>query len=184
MRRAVWSAALVRAAVLLTAVAATTLGACEKGGAGVGAAGAEGEEHPLVGVQAPGFELKHGDTSVQLESLRGKVVIVDFWATWCEPCKDSFPIYQALEDKYSGQVVIVAISEDEEAEGIDGFVAETGARFSVVWDEGQTAAEQYSPPTMPTSYVLDQNGIVRYVHAGFRAGDGDIIQGQVEALLE
>lgn len=157
--------------------------ACTKGGGGAEAASAN---HPLLGTEAPGFELKRydGAQTVSPQASRGKVTIIDFWATWCEPCKESFPTYEAIAKEHGGEVVVLAISEDESPEGIAAFAAETGVTFPIAWDEGQRVASQYEPSTMPTSYILDRNGIVRYVHVGFNAGDEETLRAHVSSLLE
>jgi peroxiredoxin len=159
------------------------LSACEKAGAGAGAESAAAEEHPLLGVAAPDFELpaQHGASRVSLPAGGdGKVKLVDFWATWCEPCKESFPIYQGLAERFGSRLEVIGISEDDEPGGIQRFAKETGVRFPLAWDEGQSVSEQYQPPTMPTSYVIDKNGIVRMVHAGFNSGD----EAQIAAAIE
>jgi thiol-disulfide isomerase/thioredoxin len=157
--------------------------ACGKAGAG---ASAPEEGHSLVGAPAPDFEIEaqSGSQPVSVSAHRGKVVIVDFWATWCEPCRDSFPLYQSLSDKYGGELVVLAVSVDEESGGIADFAKATGAKFSIGWDQGQHVAQSYSPPKMPTAYFVDRNGLVRYVHSGFRASDGDIVASHVESLLK
>jgi cytochrome c biogenesis protein CcmG, thiol:disulfide interchange protein DsbE len=164
----------------LLVVVATT--ACEESGSR-GAKSPEGDEHPLVGVAAPDFELpaQHGARRVSLQRGAGKVRIVDFWATWCEPCKESFPAYQKLAEKHAGKLLIIGISEDDAPEGITAFAKDTGVRFPLAWDEGQTVSKQYQPPTMPTSYVIDASGIVRFVHAGFHTGDEDKIESMIES---
>jgi cytochrome c biogenesis protein CcmG, thiol:disulfide interchange protein DsbE len=160
------------------------------GGAGAGSSGAkdaaQGAEHTLVGAAAPDFDLaaQHGAKRVSLEANAGKVRIVDFWATWCEPCKESFPAYQKLEDKFSEGLVIIGLSVDDEPDGIEAFAKETGVKFPLAWDEGQAISARYEPPTMPTSYVVDKKGIVRHVHAGFRSGDEEEIEKVVSTLLE
>ncbi|HMJ15039.1 MAG TPA: TlpA disulfide reductase family protein [Polyangiaceae bacterium] len=159
------------------------LAGCEKGGAGAGAGSPDGEDHPLVGVSAPEFELpaQHGASRVSLPAGGdGKVKLVDFWATWCEPCKESFPVYQALAERFDGRLEVIGISEDDDSSGIKRFAKETGVRFPLAWDEGQALSKEYQPPTMPTSYVIDKNGIVRMVHAGFKSGD----EAQITAAIE
>jgi peroxiredoxin len=151
-----------------------------------GSAASSGEaEHALIGATAPAFELKaqSGGAEVSLHETSGKVVIIDFWATWCEPCRDSFPVYQRLVDKFAGKLVVIGVSVDEEPGGIAKFAADTGAKFDLVWDEGQVLSERYQPPTMPTSYIVDKNGIVRFVHAGFKSGDDAQIESEVSSLL-
>ncbi|MCB9584154.1 MAG: TlpA family protein disulfide reductase [Polyangiaceae bacterium] len=167
---------------LLAALAVSSNG-CVKGGPDAESASAD---HPLLGSEAPAFQLKrfNGAESLSPGASRGKVTIVDFWATWCAPCKESFPAYEAIAKEHPEDVVVIAISEDEKSDGIAAFVAETGVTFPVAWDEGQQVASQYDPSTMPTSYILDRNGIVRYVHVGFNSGDEETLRAQVVSLLE
>ncbi len=157
--------------------------ACEKAGPG---AAAPDSDHELLGATAPAFEIpaESGGQSLSPADYPGKIVIVDFWATWCDPCKDSFPFYQSLADKYAGRVVVLGVSVDEEPDGIASFVQETGAQFPVGWDEGQAVAQLYKPETMPTSFIVDQHGVIRYVHPGFRPGDGASIEAELDDLLK
>jgi cytochrome c biogenesis protein CcmG/thiol:disulfide interchange protein DsbE len=161
---------------------------CSKGGASAGAESpsGEGEESGLVGGPAPDFELaaENGKKPASLSAAKGKVVLVDFWATWCAPCKASFPKWEALSKKYSGDLVVIGISEDDEKDGIDAFVKETGATFAIGWDGDKGVAGAYKPGTMPTAFLVDRNGLVRYVHSGFRAGDEKLIAAKVKSLLE
>lgn len=170
------------AVVLLLALPAF---ACGKAGSSAGAANAGETEHDLLGAQAPAFELDAvaGKGAVSTTAYGGQVLIVDFWATWCEPCKESFPFYEELVKSHPGQVMVIGVSVDEEPAGIAGFVSETGVSFPVGWDEDQTVAQRYNPPTMPTSYLVDKNGIVRFVHGGFKSGDEEAIKAQVQSLL-
>lgn len=142
------------------------------------------DEHVLLGATAPDFDLPRigaadGAPRVRLRDARGQVTVVDFWATWCAPCRDSFPAYERLVAERK-DVTFVAVSVDEEPGGIPAFVEETGVTFPVAWDEGQAVSQRYAPPTMPTSYVIDKSGVVRFVHAGFRAGD----EGELAAVLD
>lgn len=155
-----------------------------RGGAPATSAPLPAGDHPLAGAPAPSFSLNApGGEVVGLEQYAGRVVLLDFWATWCEPCKQSFPRYQELFERHAGRVVVLGISEDEEAIGIDGFRAETGVTFPLVWDGDKAVAEQYRIKGMPTLFVIDQNGLVRAVHSGFRAGDEQRVAATVESLL-
>ena len=171
----------------LLGVALAVIGAVGcSGGKGRGSGSAVGEsDHPLVGAKAPDFDLKvqNGGGRISSSELQGKVGIIDFWATWCEPCKESFPHYQAMVDQHGGKVVVVGISVDEDPSGIAAFGKSTGAKFPLAWDDGQTLAGAYEPSTMPTSFIVDTNGIVRFVHAGFKSGDEQTIASQVTSLL-
>jgi peroxiredoxin len=117
----------------------------------------------------------------------GKVTLVDFWATWCEPCKKSFPKYQEFYVKYrsSGfEIAAVSVDDDDKKREIPGFAKETGAKFPVGWDEGHKIAECYKPPGMPSAYLVDKKGIIRVVHQGFR-GDEDAkkLEEEIKGLL-
>jgi len=175
-RRVVWGGLLVG----LSGVASCT----PRGGGGPAAASLPETEHPLRGAPAPEFSLPaRGGASASPGAHAGKVVLVDFWATWCEPCRASFPEYQALLSQYAGRVVVLGISEDDEADGIDHFAAETGVSFPVAWDGDKGVAQRYQISSMPTLFIIDQNGLVRYVHAGFRAGDENMVRAAIDSLL-
>jgi cytochrome c biogenesis protein CcmG/thiol:disulfide interchange protein DsbE len=178
------SAELVRRIAALVAVA--VLAGCQHGGGAGAVGGPSGDEHPLVGVAAPEFELpaQSGGHRVSLSAGNGKVTIVDFWATWCEPCKESFPAYQKLVDEHRGKLEMIGISEDDSPAGIKKFAKATGVSFALAWDDGQTVSKQYQPPTMPTSYVIDENGIVRFVHAGYRSGDEQELESMIQSLAK
>jgi peroxiredoxin len=151
---------------------------------GPGAAALPDTEHPLRGAPAPEFNLPaRSGEATSLGAHAGKVVLVDFWATWCEPCRASFPEYQALLADYAERVVVLGISEDDEADGIQRFADETGARFPLAWDADKAVAQSYQISSMPTLFIIDRNGLVRYVHAGFRAGDAALVRAAVDSLL-
>jgi thiol-disulfide isomerase/thioredoxin len=121
--------------------------------------------------------LKVGDTLPNLtgfslegklpENYRGKVVIVDFWASWCLPCAKSFPVLDELQKKYGNQLVVVAVNVDEKAANMQDFLKKHEVSFDVVRDAGQKLVATVEPETMPTSFVLDGTGRVRYLHNGF-----------------
>jgi peroxiredoxin len=158
------------------------LGCTPKGGPG--AAPLPVTDHPLNGAPAPDFSLAaRGGASASLGEHAGKVVLVDFWATWCEPCRSSFPEYQALLARYANRVVVLGISEDDEEQGIDRFAEETAVRFPLAWDADKAVAQRYQISGMPTLFIIDQSGLVRFVHAGFRPGDEQQISAAIDSLL-
>jgi len=156
--------------------------ACTAGGSGARSAEAKS---PLIGAKAPSFDLpaQAGGKRASLESVDGKVGIIDFWATWCEPCQKSFPKYQALVAKYESDLGIIGISEDDEPDSIRDFAKETGVEFVLAWDRDKRVAERYKPEAMPTGFIVDKQGVVRYMHAGYHEGEEAQIEKQVQALL-
>jgi len=121
---------------------------------------------------------------VNLASLAGKVVIVDFWATWCAPCREELPQLEKFHQKYASKgLAVVGVSVDKEASGIKGFLEKLKVTFPVVHDAGHQVSGKYSPPRMPSSYIIDRKGIVRYVHGGYRAGDAAEFEKEIQALL-
>jgi peroxiredoxin len=143
----------------------------------------------LIGKAAPEFSAESvtGEGPTTLKDAKGSVVILDFWATFCGPCKKSFPKYQALVEQFGGEVNVLAVSVDEPdavtKDQIAEFAKNTGVKFAVVWDKEQKAVKLYSPPTMPTSFVIDKEGVVRHVHSGYKDGEEDKIAQEVKALL-
>jgi len=143
-----------------------------------------GDAHALVGVHAPPFSRPSlsGGTTLSPASAKGKVLILDFWATYCKPCEKEFPKLQALADKMSGALVVYALSEDDALDGIAAFVKKTGVRFPIGWDQGNVISERYKLEKMPTSYVVDKKGIVRFVHGGYADGEEEALAREVSEL--
>ena len=125
--------------------------------------------------------LKVGDTLPDLASfnlegklpdtLKGKVVIVDFWASWCTPCAKSFPVLDELQKKYGDKLVILAVNVDEKKSNMDKFLEKHAVSFTVVRDGDQKLVAVAEPATMPTSFVLDGTGKVCFLHNGFHGED-------------
>jgi peroxiredoxin len=147
------------------------------------------EAKGLVGNPAPDFRAKAvtGESNdVALSGLRGHVVLVDFWGTFCEPCKKSFPRLQELSQKYAGQGLrVVGVSEDEPEDKtkIPSFAGSYGAKFTLVWDQDKAIARAYKPETMPSSFLVDRRGVIRYAHVGFHEGDEAQLDQEIRALL-
>jgi thiol-disulfide isomerase/thioredoxin len=96
---------------------------------------------------------------------------VDFWASWCLPCAKSFPVLDELQKKYGDKLVIVGVNVDEKAANMDTFLKKHPAGFTVVRDGEQKLVAVVSPETMPTSFILDGEGKVRFLHNGFHGED-------------
>jgi thiol-disulfide isomerase/thioredoxin len=125
--------------------------------------------------------LKIGDTMPDLasfklegnlpDSLKGKVVLLDFWASWCLPCAESFPVMDELQKKYGDRLVIIAVNVDEKAANMKKFLEKHPVSFTTVRDASQKLVAAAEPSTMPTSFILDGNGKVRFLHTGFHGKD-------------
>lgn len=177
-----------RSTVTVLTCFALSLSAVACGGGSTGPGPEVGESGGLIGSPAPEFTATPvtGEGPTTLKDASGRVVLLDFWGTFCEPCKKSFPKYQELMDQFGGDLVIIAVSlddEDTKEEKLKEFVSQTGVKFAVVWDKQKTSTKAYNPRKMPTSFVIDKAGIVRHMHAGFETGDETKVGDEVKALL-
>lgn len=138
-----------------------------------------------AGQAAPAFQLRDlRGQPVSLASLKGKVVVVDFWASWCGPCRDSMPFLEKLNKNYRDKgLVVLGVNIDNELKAAHKFLSEVPVSFAVVNDSDKKVAKAYAPPTMPSSYLIDREGNVRHVHAGFKASDAKGIEAEVQKLL-
>lgn len=115
----------------------------------------------------------------------GKVVVVDFWASWCVPCRRSFPWLNSMHDKYGDDgLIIVGVNLDMERADADRFLEEYPAAFSIVYDENQQLARQYEVVAMPSSYVIGRDGQVRAKHMGFKVKQQDDYEALIVAALQ
>lgn len=120
------------------------------------------------------------------DSLKGKVVLVDFWASWCVPCAESFPVMEKLHQTYKDQgLVVIAVSTDEKRAAMEKFLKRHAVTFSVVRDAAQKLVALADAPTMPTSYLIGRDGKIRSVHAGFQSADTPKkYTAEIESLLK
>ena len=122
--------------------------------------------------------------ALDLAALNGKVVYVDFWASWCVPCRDSFPWMNELQHEFGKQgLVIVAVNVDHERSDADDFLRQLSPDFGVRYDPQGLLAEQFHVKGMPTSVLIDRTGKVVTQHTGFRLADRGALRDQVRALL-
>ena len=131
------------------------------------------------GATAPAFTLPAREGEVSLEALKGKVVYVDFWASWCEPCRRSFAWMNTLHEKYGDHLAIVAIDLDRRREDAEGFLAKNPVPFSIAFDPAGKVPEAFPVAAMPSSFVLGPDGKVLHAQAGFDPKK----TGEMEALL-
>ena len=117
-------------------------------------------------------------------SLQGRVVYLDFWASWCGPCKQSFPWMQAMTAAYAGQgLTVIAVNLDAERADADRFLDQFKPTFDVRFDPKGEFAEFYRIEGMPSSVLIDRHGVKRFTHIGFRPADGPLYEAQLRELL-
>jgi peroxiredoxin len=122
---------------------------------------------PSVGNPAPDFALDSiSGERVTLGDLRGKTVLVNFWATWCGPCRLEMPAFQARWERYSPELAVLAVNFDEPADQVQTFADEFGLTFPVLLDPGGKVQELYRVRGYPTTYGVDTEGTVQFVHIG------------------
>jgi cytochrome c biogenesis protein CcmG, thiol:disulfide interchange protein DsbE len=123
--------------------------------------------------------------ALDLARFRGKVVVLDFWASWCEPCRHSFPWLNAMQAKYGEHgLVIIGVNVDRERADADRFLRDIPADFQIVYDPAGALATRYDVPGMPTSIVIGPNGNVVGTHIGFRNGLREEREAELQKLLE
>jgi len=138
-----------------------------------------------AGEAAPAFSLltAAGD-AVSLEQLRGKVVYVDFWASWCAPCRRTFPWMNEMQRKYGGRgLAIVAVNVDKKRADAERFLAQVPAEFPIVYDAGGATPSAYGVKGMPSAYLVDPAGRIVAVEQGFREEAAAELEARVRALL-
>lgn len=141
-----------------------------------------------VGKEAPDFELQSGEgKTVKLSDLRGHVVLLDFWATWCPPCRLAMPGLQKLHEHFKDRKVkIIGVSTAEDEDPVDGpirYMKEQKFTYGLLV-EGDAAAEAYKVRSLPTFYLIDAEGRVAFTHAGFDRANEEKLQKLIEELLE
>ena len=135
---------------------------------------------------APNFALQsNAGGQVSLASLKGKVVMVNFWATWCVPCRQEMPHLEALYQKYNslGFELLAVNVEKNNAEGARRWLQETPVTFPVLFDSENQVTKLYKVQTMPSTVIIGRDGTMRFMHNGYKPGYENDYQTQVRALL-
>ena len=139
-----------------------------------------------VGGTAPAFSLPSASGKSESPGvLKGQVVLVDFWASWCAPCRESFPFLNRMHKLYAAQGLhILGINVDEKRSDATRFLGKIPAQFSVLYDAGGETPKAYDLKVMPSSYLIGRDGKIRLVHQGFRAKDQAALEAAIQSALQ
>ncbi|WP_202423858.1 TlpA family protein disulfide reductase [Duganella margarita] len=136
------------------------------------------------GAPAPQFDLPGLDGAVKLAKLQGKVVYVDFWASWCGPCRQSFPWMNEMQAKYGGKgLQIVGVNVDAKSDDARQFLTATPARFAIAFDPQGATPRSYGIKGMPSSVLIGPDGKVLLEHSGFREADRAELENKIQSAL-
>ena len=164
----------VRGAIPVVAVVAAVLGFTGRGAVA-----------SPVAAAAPAVEWRGADgAGVRLADAKGKVVLVDFWASWCPPCKASFPALDVIQRDYRARgVEVIAVNVDEQRKDADAFLAAHPNRLLVVFDPNGESPKAFKVKGMPSSFVIDRRGEIRYTHEGYSGGIDAAYRRELDALV-
>jgi peroxiredoxin len=135
---------------------------------------------------APDFTLRTmSGSNLRLAEQRGRVVMVNFWATWCGPCRQEMPQLDRLYEKYRASgFVLLGVNVDDDPKKAAEVAAKLGVRFPVLLDTDKAVSRRYDLATMPSTVIIDRDGTVRYVHKGYLSGYEDTYEKQIRELLK
>ena len=139
-----------------------------------------------VQAPAPDFTLRNTEgRNLRLKEQRGQVVLVNFWASWCGPCKQEMPHLNRLHDKYrSAGFVLLGVNIDEDAQLGAATAGRWGLKFPVLLDTDKTVVRQYDLGSMPATVLIDRDGRVRHLHRGYREGIEATYEQQIRELVK
>ena len=137
-----------------------------------------------VAAKAPDFKLDGQSKQIELSKYRGQIVYVDFWASWCQPCRKSFTWMNKMQSLYGSEgFKVIAINLDDERNKANQFLQKIPANFDVAFDPQGNTAQAYNVKAMPSSYLIDKNGNVVHANLGFRGNDDDNLEVKIRNLI-
>lgn len=137
-----------------------------------------------IGKAAPDFSLKTQNSSLSLQQFQGKLIYLDFWASWCGPCKQSFPWLNEMQEKYAKHgFQVLAINLDIKTSDAQQFLQQHAAQFVVAFDSTGITPKSYGIKGMPSSVLIDRDGRVLLQHEGFRDKDKAVLESQIQTAL-
>jgi thiol-disulfide isomerase/thioredoxin len=134
---------------------------------------------------APAFELPtRAGGRISLESLRGQVVMINFWASWCGPCRQEFPALDQIYRKYGPMgFSLIAVNVESDPTDAERFLAKVPVSFPIAYDRDNVVSGEYGVSAMPTTLIVDRKGQVRWLHRAYKPGDEDEYLNQIRAML-
>jgi len=135
---------------------------------------------------APGFTLpsRAGD-NVSLEQLKGKVVMLNFWASWCGPCRTEMPLLEQMHKRYSSLgFSLIGVNVEANTADAERWLKDTPVSFPVLFDRESKVSKMYDVNAMPSTVFIDRKGNIRYLHRGYKPGDESEYLNQIRALLK
>ncbi|MGB5397328.1 MAG: TlpA disulfide reductase family protein [Gammaproteobacteria bacterium] len=137
-----------------------------------------------LAIKAPDFSLPGDKKTIALKDYRKKVVYVDFWASWCTPCKQSFPWMSEMQKRYKKEgLEIIAINVDKDRSLATEFLEQSVPGFTIAYDPEGKVAESYDLSVMPSSFLIDRKGKLVHVHKGFKTTEKNAMEGKIKSLL-
>ncbi len=134
--------------------------------------------------KAPQFVLQGDNKKIQLSNYKGRVVYVDFWASWCDPCRRSFSFMNKMQSLYGEEKFsIIAINLDESRDAARTFLEKIPASFDIAYDPLGRTAEAYKLKAMPSSFLINKRGELVYRHVGFHSEDKDELEKNIKQLI-
>jgi len=135
--------------------------------------------------QAPDFVLKSNDgQNIRLSELRGEVVLINFWATWCGPCRQEMPLLDDLHQRYKDMgFTVLGVNVEKKSDKAKAMLAENPVSFPVLFDSNSDVSKLYNVDAMPTTVMVDRDGNMRHLHRGFKPGFEDNYAAQVKGLF-
>ena len=137
-------------------------------------------------VTAPNFTLKSATgKNIRLSEYRGQVVLINFWASWCGPCRKEMPHLDALQKKYEALgFTVFGVNVEQNREMADKVLKDIPVSFPILFDDKNTVSEMYEVDAMPATMLVDRNGKIRFVHKGYKSGYEDIYEQQIRSLIK
>jgi peroxiredoxin len=139
----------------------------------------------VAGATAPAFQLSSaGGGALSLADLKGQVVLINFWASWCGPCRQEMPVLEQLYKKYkAGGFTLLGVNVEPKSADAASFLQSTPVSFPIVFDADSHVSKLYEVSGMPSTVIVDRKGTVRYVHHGYKPGEESEYLDQIRTLM-